>query len=187
MVRCSSSPRLNLRHQPFFVWLWLRTRYLPRFVIRNPSSSNSTPFPFIRLGFRACKDHDRQSYHSRPSSSRKTFSTPLPFTRLGSSLGAAPIVDLGMAGRERGLGGSWDRSYHGCGWRHEWQFIWFGWGRTVSATSLCFFLFFCLLPTHASVVKAASNPNHRLHHRIRDLRLYRSRVPLARPTNHYCS
>ena len=49
---------------------------------------------------------------SRPTSGKR-FSAPLPFTRLvGGGSGAVPVVDLGTAGRERGLGGGgWDKSF----------------------------------------------------------------------------
>ncbi|KAF8230716.1 hypothetical protein L208DRAFT_1378399 [Tricholoma matsutake] len=60
----------------------------------------------------ASKDTTHPSPVSRPATSRKRFSAPLPFTRLvrGGS-GAVPVIDLEMAGRERGLGAGWDRSF----------------------------------------------------------------------------
>jgi hypothetical protein len=91
---------------------------------RASSASSSTPIPFqlspsthllsstsgLAKVMASKRIAPSSPAPSRPAS-RKRFSAPLPFTRLvGGGSGAGPVVDLGTAGRERGLGGGWDSS-----------------------------------------------------------------------------
>ncbi|KAF8235719.1 hypothetical protein L208DRAFT_1376426 [Tricholoma matsutake] len=63
-------------------------------------------------GIVALKDTTHPDPVSRPATSRKRFSAPLPFMHLvGGGSGAVPVIDLEMAGRERRLGAGWDRSF----------------------------------------------------------------------------